>query len=200
MLYLRENLDAITPDELSRMMASLPSWRREQAMRYRHRQGQMHCALGYLLLQQGISEEYGIAQLDEPFAYNLHGKPFLAHHPDIHFSISHCRQAVACFVSSHPVGLDVESIGRGSDSLMRHVLNEEERQAIQDAPALGFARLWTQKEAYYKLLGTGLRDDLRDVLTPQLLSQLDMDTQQRDGYVLTLCRWRRDACAPETCE
>ena len=90
----------------------------------------------------------------------------IAGHPDIHFNLSHCREAVLCVVSDRPVGCDVESIREFHESLVRYTMNDAEVRQIEQAPhpAAEFIRLWTMKEAVLKLSGEGIRDDLKGVL------------------------------------
>lgn len=190
-LFLNDHIDAITPEQLQGMMASLPLWRRQQALRFRHHQGQVQCTVSFLLLAQGLLQQYGITDIP-PFIYNAHGKPSLDGQPNIHFNISHCRQAVAVAISSQPIGIDIESIGRYKPQLAQHVMNDNELQQIAQAtdPALAFTRLWTQKEAYLKLTGEGITRDLRTVLTPEVLQQHPFHTQTNTEhhYVLTIAQ------------
>ena len=100
------------------------------------------------------------------FEYGEHGKPAISGHPDIHFNLSHCREAAICVVSDQPVGVDIESIHRYSESLARYVMNDDELEKILHAenPALEFTKLWTQKEAVVKLSGHGISNDMKHVL------------------------------------
>ena len=158
-------LIAPLPLEVEPDLSLLPSWRREQALRFRHRQGQLECAVSYLLLCKALHDEYGI-DCQPTFSYGEHGKPMLVEHPDIHFNLSHCREAVACAVSHSPVGIDVERVGRDNDSLTRHVMCDGEIRLIEQAEdsTVEFTRLWTMKEALVKLLGTGITDELKQLL------------------------------------
>ena len=149
--------------------ASLPllsEQRREQALKFKHELGRKTCAAAYLLLCEGLRKEFGITE-QPVFEYGEHGKPFIAGHPDIHFNMSHCREAVVCVVSDRPVGIDVESIREYSDSLARYTMNDEELAAINAAPspAVAFIRLWTMKEALLKRSGEGIGgSDIKQVL------------------------------------
>ena len=103
-LIVNDNLAQYTQEQLDKDMALLPTWRREQALRYRHFQGQRDCTLSYLLLCQALEEEYGIT--DKPtFLVGEHGKPSLQEHPGIHFNMSHCANAIACAVGRMPIAL-----------------------------------------------------------------------------------------------
>ena len=172
-----------------RLIASLPEWRREKALRFKHLQGRRECAVGYIELLRGLRLRFGIGGMPA-FTYNDHDKPFLKEHPDIHFSISHCKEAVGCLVSEHPCGLDIECIGRTKDSLVRYTMSPKEVEQIytECCPDIAFTRLWTQKEAVLKLLGTGLTDDLHHVLDPEKLKGIRLQTIENPyrGYVFTI--------------
>ena len=162
MIYLN---DDIAHFDLAAALPLLSEQRREQVLRFRHEQGRRLCAAAYLLLCKGLREEYGMEQ-PPVFEYGEHGKPHIAGCPDIHFSLSHCREAAICVVSDRPVGADVESIRKYKESVARYTMNDEELHQIQHAerPDVEFVRLWTMKEALLKLSGEGLRTDMKHVL------------------------------------
>ena len=86
--------------------------------------------------------------------------------PNIHFNLSHCDEAAACVIDNQPVGIDVETISAYDPQLLPLTMNLSEQQAItkSDYPERVFACLWTMKEAMLKCLGTGLSDDLPNLL------------------------------------
>ena len=186
MLYLNDHLQDI---DLVDALRQLSEQRREQALRYKHDLGQRTCAAAYLLLCQGLREEYGIAE-KPVFEYGEHGKPFIVGHPDIHFNLSHCREAAVCYISDRPVGIDVESLRSFSDSLISYTMNMQEQELIRqsDNTALEFIRLWTMKEAVLKLTGEGIRNNLREVLHR---TDINMDTVVSDDkrYVYSICQY-----------
>lgn len=185
MLYLN---DHIWDFDLDEALLQLSAQRREQALRFKHEQGRRTCALAYLLLCEGLQKEYGITE--KPlFEYGEHGKPVLAGHPDIHFNMSHCREAVVCYVSDQPVGIDVEAVRDYKESLARHTMNDEEMVLISasDNPALAFTRLWTMKEAVQKLSGRGLVDDMKNILK-NLPSELTTTVSPDGRYVYSICK------------
>lgn len=188
-LYIKENLDAITSEELEAAIASLPQWRREKTLRFKFEQGRKECAFAYLLLCRALREVYGIVEQPR-FVWGEHGKPMLENHPGIHFNLSHCKRAIACVLSSRPVGVDVESIGRYNESLARHVLNDLELDTVLQAqdPQVAFARYWTQKEAVVKLTGRGIDDDLKNLLVKYKEVSLHTEEHPDKGYVLTVAQ------------
>lgn len=159
-------LSTITEESLQTQLSSLPPWRREQALRYKHLSGRRECTMSYILLLQMLKEEYGICNPPH-FAIAEHGKPSLAEHPHIHFNLSHCREAVICALGDEPVGVDIECERNITPSLIRYTMNEEEIRQIEqsDDSALTFLKLWTAKEAVFKLTGSGITDNIKDILT-----------------------------------
>lgn len=158
--------DNIWNFDLTEALQHISTQRREQALQFRHELGQRQCVLSYLLLKRALHEVYGIDE-NPLFSYGEHGKPFLTNHHDIHFNISHCKDAVACAIDDSPVGIDIESVGRYKDELARYTMNDEEiaKIAAAEDPEVVFIELWTKKEAATKLVGTGITDNLKEILT-----------------------------------
>lgn len=188
-LCLNDHIADLSEEQTERLISSLPEWRREQALRYKHLQGRKECAIGYVELLRGLRERFDINEMPA-FAYKEHGKPYLKEHLDIHFSISHCKEAVGCFVSNRPCGLDIERIRTAKPDLVRHTMSPEEAEGIfsNPFPDVAFTRLWTQKEAVLKLKGTGIVDDLHSVLKPDKLQGIELQTIENPymGYVYTI--------------
>lgn len=186
MLYLNDHLRDLDLDDA---LAQLSDQRREQALRYKHDLGQRTCAAAYLLLCQGLREEYGITE-KPVFEYGEHGKPFIVGHPDIHFNLSHCREAAVCFVGDRPVGIDVESMRRCSDSLISYTMCARECEQIRqsDDPTLAFIRLWTMKEAVLKLTGQGITNNIREVLDRTDV-RIETVVSADNRYVYSICHY-----------
>ena len=185
MIYVRED---IWDFDLESSLREISEQRREQALRFKHEQGRRLCVLAYLLLKQGLREEYGI--MDNPvFEYNEHGKPFIVGHPEIFFNLSHCKEAVACAISDQPVGIDVESVRSYKERLARYTMNDEEVRDIEtsDQPDTTFIRLWTMKEATMKLVGTGISKDMKSVIDTDKYKYTTVDRQR---YIYTVCSFR----------
>lgn len=171
--------------DLEAALGEISVQRREQALRFRHEQGQRLCVLAYLLLKKGLRTTYGI--MENPiFEYNEHGKPSILDHPDIFFNLSHCKEAAVCVISDHPVGIDVESIREYKESLVRYTMNDAEIREIESSenPASAFIRLWTMKEATMKLVGTGISNDMKNVIDTTTYHYTTVDRRQ---YIYTVC-------------
>lgn len=204
MILIDDHIHDYTPEQIALWMDELPEWRRRQALAFKHDLGRRQCVLAYRLLCQGLRQGYGITE-QPTFLYGEHGKPHL--HPSSfnlhpsplipHFSLSHCREAVCCAISDRPVGIDIENTGRKvGDGIVRYSMNEEEQRQIEEAGSLpdgsnesdrAFLRLWTQKEAVAKLLGTGIRDDFKYILAQ---GDFHIETRESDRWVMSIASHR----------
>ena len=137
----------------------LPEWRKEQMLKIKHVRGRVQCAVGWMLV--ALAEEKD--KMDKKWRYNEHGKPYFDGVDDLFFSISHCGSAVAVAIDDEEVGVDIEEVARYREHLVNYVLNEEEKDEMEDKKGM-FIEIWTKKEAVFKLLGTGITHEIKDIL------------------------------------
>lgn len=188
-LYLRDDIEKIGEDELQELLSRLPQWRRQRALSYRHLSGRRESATAFLLLADALRQEYGISHIP-PFTLTEHGKPSLSEYPHIHFSLSHCRNAVLCAIDSRPVGADIERLRTFTPSLLRYTMSPSEQDTILHSPTpqLTFTELWTRKEALLKLTGQGVGSNMHDILLPQRLQDegITITTHHTDDYAYSI--------------
>ena len=187
MLTIFDDMTQVTEAEVQRMLVLVDKQRREEALRYKHLFGQFACLKSWLMLEE-LLKPLGINNME--MDKNEHGKPYLPGHPEVHFSISHCKEAAGCLVADRPCGLDIERIRKAKDDLVRHTMNPEEAESIfaSPFPDIAFTSLWTQKEAVLKLKGTGIVDDLHSALMPGNQQGIELQTVENTwkGYVYSV--------------
>ena len=161
-----DSMERCTDEAVAEMLPMVSAQRREQALRYKHTLGRFCCLKSWLMLKEGL-ETMGYGLRD--WKYNEHGKPFIPGGP--YFSISHCKEGIAVAISDEPIGIDIEGIRHADEELIRRTMNEEERlwvtgDGVRDRR---FTRLWTQKEAVVKAIGTGIQsfEQLQTILSRQ---------------------------------
>ena len=86
---------------------------------------------------------------DHNIEYAGNGKPVYSG-LEIHFNLSHAGTCVVCAVSDRPVGIDIERPRKNAIKVAERFFTQAECDWI------GFARIWTLKEAYAKLTGDGI--------------------------------------------
>lgn len=109
---------------------------------------------------------------DAHIAYGEFGKPYLSDYPDAHFNISHSGQYVACVVCNRPVGVDVQEITPYHPDVAAKVCSNVELTQIEASgnQAAEFIKIWTIKEAYLKMLGSGLGHGLQAAEIPPYIN------------------------------
>lgn len=123
--------------------------------------------IGEILAKVAIKKTFGIDIAKQEFTYTEYGKPYLSDYPNVHFNISHSGEYVACAVSDKPVGIDIQEIGEYNFDVAKRVCNSKELKQIENSEdkASEFTKLWAQKEAVLKMVGTGIvNGDIKNCL------------------------------------
>ena len=156
MIYLYDIFENYSDEQYLKHLNALPAWRREKALQYKKLDDRKRSVLAFVLLQHALREEYGINEVPE-FVYNEFGKPSFQNLP-INFSLSHCKDAVACAVFDHNIGIDVETIVPYNPDVARRVCTAAELEMLEQSANkdVDFIKLWTVKEAISKYEGMGL--------------------------------------------
>ncbi|WBS04077.1 4'-phosphopantetheinyl transferase superfamily protein [Pseudoduganella sp. SL102] len=140
-------------------LGELARW---QAIRPRERQWQY---LQSRVLQRVVLGAYID---DDPralaFTRDRWGRPCLAEHEGLHFSLAQCASHVALAIGSDPVlGMEVATVAplrRGFMRIAHRLFHQDDLAQLLECPEerrhARFLELWTLKEAYRKALGAGM--------------------------------------------
>jgi len=197
------DIDAAAWDQFSHVLhetetARASTFRSEQL---RRRSARCRTAVRFILAGYLKETATGV-----PLRVGAFGKPEVAGF-DLHFNVSHSMGTAVCALSRCPIGIDVESLAGSSQSTddMKFVCHPLEWDALaQYDPterARQFLYLWTRKEAYFKAIGSGLRDEMNEVeLRPSCRSQTHrvIDGGELPGY-FTHSLSMQDGCAGAVC-
>ena len=164
-IYFINGIDVFDDEFIETCLSFFPKWRSDKMLNYKFLKGRIQSAVAYLLLIYALQKEGVFVDMPE-FYYGEHGKPFLKNYPSWHFNISHCKNAVCCVLSQEEVGVDIEEIKEYKEGLAAYISNDEELLSLHnsDNKADDFYKLWTKKEAVFKLLGSGITNDIKNVL------------------------------------
>lgn len=100
------------------------------------------------------------------------GKPYLNNPYQLEFNLSHSQdRAILAIGQAEPLGVDIECMSRRPyHGIAAHLFSKEEQQALLScAPhelAFKFFTIWTQKEAFIKTRGLGLRYPTQNFTVP----------------------------------
>ncbi len=169
------NINDISRSESGAAYFLMSAERRKRCDSLKRDEDKRLCIAADMLLRRVISEETGLDGGALEFVTLENGKPVLKGGA-VHFSISHSGEIAAVAVNKHcRVGIDVEKIVPVNSRIARRVFCDEEiafvfgspdipAGAVEDREALErFFRVWTYKEAYVKMTGQGITDDIKSV-------------------------------------
>ena len=92
--------------------------------------------------------------------YNLHGKPMS---DNIEFNVSHDKDIIVGVKDKFSIGIDVMSLNRKIEvSNFKNLFSQSEWQWI-NGDKKNFLILWCIKEAYFKMIGTGLTTNMQSI-------------------------------------
>lgn len=165
---------AVRKDELERfdiekMTQLLDCKRRQRINQIKRKEDRLRSIgagllLKYGYLQRGYTEEdWEVLEIKE----EKNGKPYVQD-GEFHFSLSHSGEWILCAVDSQEVGIDIEQIKDYREKVAERFFSQIEvrklqQEEIQNRREL-FYQLWTAKESYTKLTGTGLTIPLSEVV------------------------------------
>ena len=132
--------------------------KKNRILKQKSKQNADNMLIGEALAKVLVKKHFDIDISRHIIACNKHGKPYLKDFPHVHFNISHSGEYVVCVVSDKPVGVDIQKIVRYNPDVAKKICDKKELMQI-DASSdkeSEFTKLWTQKEAVLKMLGTGI--------------------------------------------
>ena len=110
---------------------------------------------------------------------NENGKPFFKDMPQNKFNLSHSGGIAVAAVSDNDIGVDIEFIRDGMDTekISKRFFG------ISDISKENFFKLWTQEEAYSKMLGVPLTASLSEELPDDIFKQFEITFKASRGYI-----------------
>lgn len=175
-----------TDEEFLKMYQLSDKQRQEKADRLKHLPSKKLSLAAGMLARVSIAQKLNLRPEDISFRNHKGGKPY-AEGLDIHFSLSHSGNLAVCAISDKPVGIDVEQNKKANFNVARRCFTKAELQYVlsgKEKSQQRFFEVWTKKEAYVKLLGTGIQDFLKF----NVVGNKTIDTIFYQNYTVSVAR------------
>jgi Phosphopantetheinyl transferase len=192
MKYLLENINYIEANTAFPFHVS----KQERIGKLKDPRAKKQSILGEFLLMKGLQEFYNLDYSKLDFVTNLAGKPAILENP-IYYNISHSYDYCICAFSEHEIGVDIEQIRPLNRNVVSFFATSKEEQYIsQDNVSFnkrGF-EIFTLKESYFKMHGTGIKDlksveftiTAAEILCNDNTVQLTLN-DELEGYMIAFC-------------
>lgn len=166
----------------------VPKERQKKISRFRFDKDKILSLFSGLLICTEAYKQSGIKSNEIQFEYNEHGKPSIKNMPEFYFSVSHSGNCVAFVSDNSPIGIDTEEISDARIEIAKRFFSQNEYKYILESKNqnISFYEIWTKKEAYVKLLGTGLSTPLSSFDVTEEKLNNGFYTEQLSGYMLSI--------------
>jgi 4'-phosphopantetheinyl transferase len=161
-VYLQDVTFLPDPKDNKAMLSKIPAWRREKILSFL-RPGDRKLSLGaWQLLEKALELNGALA---EDVTIDKNGKLQCG---NLNFNLSHSVDMVLCVVGDAPIGCDIEKVVDAPFEVAEHYFKPKERRYIAEGSndnekCRRFFRLWTMKESYLKMTGSGMSVSLSHI-------------------------------------
>jgi 4'-phosphopantetheinyl transferase len=146
--------ESISETAKTLLLSGLPAFRREKAERYMHCRDRLLSAAVWYLLRHSVYVFSGYDAFSLAVTVDELRKPAFATDIGVHFSLSHCHNAVACAVSRYPCGVDIEPSRVADLEIARRFMPDRYDELVRITDRGGrndfYTRSWTGIESIYK--------------------------------------------------
>lgn len=173
----------LTWDECKEYLLLLPEERKNKCQRYVIEEKKITSLLSSLLIIKEMGKDKNIS-----FNYNQYGKPYIKENSDLFFSVSHSDEYIAFVQDTKEIGIDIEKINIFNQKVAKKFFTTEENTYLEKSTNLNIDsyKIWTQKEAYLKKIGTGFSNGGYKINILDLDIQKNLKTTQIYDYMLTV--------------
>ncbi len=167
------DIEKISRSELGAAYFVMSEGRRQKCDSLKNESDKKLCIAADMILRKVLSEKTGTAPEKLVFGLESKGKPYLEN-AEYKFSVSHSGKYVAVAVNkSCDIGIDVEMIRPVRSAVARHILTRKDIEYVFNDDKIPdgiinsrevlerFFKVWTYKEAFVKLTGEGITDNIK---------------------------------------
>lgn len=190
MYWQCQRVSQMTQQQLDNTLSQLSPSRKEHILRFRREEDRARSLTGEWLLRELLNQHW---QLTQPqILREESGRPVLEG-GQLYITIAHSEDMVVCAADEAPVGIDVEQLKPFRWALANKICTPQEMEYLlmgqtpsedlcQDEETMcRFYEIWTGKEGWFKMLGTGLQD-----LKSVSVTELNRQVYRQDEYLIQI--------------
>ncbi len=194
--------DVLYNDEVFNKYYSTMSQYRKSKIDKLKRRSDKNLSLAVGIIMQAYLKEHNLCEQKISYSTKANGKPFFTDYGNMHFNASHSGNVAVCVFSDGEIGCDVQKLTTANKNIAKRYFTPQEYAFIFNGtnPDEDFTRIWSIKEAFLKLEGTGLGGGLSgvDVLinndTVKInSSDVGISEYKFKDYYITICSYQEMA-------
>ncbi|MEE0060942.1 MAG: 4'-phosphopantetheinyl transferase superfamily protein [Acutalibacteraceae bacterium] len=157
--------DVLNNDEIfNRYYITMSQYRKNKIDSLKKRSDKnLSLAVGIII--QDYLKQLNLSEQKISYSTKANGKPFFTDYSNLHFNASHSGNIALCVFSDSEIGCDIQRLTNANKNIAKRYFTQQEYDFIFNNinPNEAFTRVWSIKEAFLKLEGTGLGGGLSNV-------------------------------------
>lgn len=182
--YIIKNINDFNKDDINNFYDKIPKLKKDKIDKYKNYDTKVRSIVGEILLKDLLSKS-NISYNSLDYYINEYGKPYLKN-INIFFNISHSFDYVITTISDKDIGIDIEKIRKTPLNIINQFATEKEKTYILSTNnniEERIFKIYTLKEAYFKMLGTNLNHILKVEFTIKNNNIYCNDEKVKMGFI-----------------
>lgn len=155
--YIVKNIKEFNKEDLNDFYLRIPKQKRMQINKYKNYEAKTRTLVAEILLNNLLASQ-NISYQNTKYFNNKYGKPYLKN-SELFFNVSHSFDYVITTISNKEIGIDIEKVRKTSLKVINQFATSKEKKYILSSDENieeRIFKIYTLKEAYFKMLGTNL--------------------------------------------
>lgn len=155
--YIVKNIKEFNKEDLNDFYLRIPKQKRMQIDKYKNYETKTRTLVAEILLNNLLASQ-NISYQNTKYFNNKYGKPYLKN-SELFFNVSHSFNYVITTISNKEIGIDIEKVRKTSLKVINQFATSKEKKYILSSDENieeRIFKIYTLKEAYFKMLGTNL--------------------------------------------
>lgn len=155
--YIVKNIKEFNKEDLNDFYLKIPKQKRMQIDKYKNYETKTRTLVAEILLNNLLASQ-NISYQNTKYFNNKYGKPYLKN-SELFFNVSHSFDYVITTISNKEIGIDIEKVRKTSLKVINQFATSKEKKYILSSDENieeRIFKIYTLKEAYFKMLGTNL--------------------------------------------
>lgn len=195
MEYITKNINDYSKEQIDNFYNMLPDFKKKKINNYKHYETKCKSIIGEIILKD-LLLKHNVYYNNLEYFVNECGKPYIKN-SNLYFNISHSFDYIITAISKKEIGIDIEKIRKTSLNTINYFATENEKIYIlssKDNIEERLFRIYTLKEAYFKMLGSNLNNilNVEFIIENDIVSCSDNSVKiglKNDikGYIIAFC-------------
>lgn len=184
MEYVIKNINDFSKNDINNFYNKIPKLKKDKIDKYKNYDTKVRSIVGEILLKNLLLKS-NISYNSLDYYINEYGKPYLKN-INIFFNISHSFDYVITTISDKDIGIDIEKIRKTPLNIINQFATEKEKAYILSSNnniEERIFKIYTLKEAYFKMLGTNLNHILKVEFTIKNNNIYCNDEKVKVGFI-----------------